>query len=388
MPAANYTIDDTEPLIQYAQLDDWSDRTDDDLSNTRYSNNGTFTVCSTKHCSATFAFNGTQVWIYGSKRKDHGYYSVSLDGKTTEYDGFADPDDYTSLYDSGSLSEGRHTVIITNISNDTTRPYIDIDYITWSTDAAVVAPNITLKDTASQISYKPSDSWKTNLPDDMSGFQDDSGQSRRRSKSVSGDAITLYGAVGPNCSPYSIKVDGQSMGNFSATRLTYGAQKQLYYADSLGAGNHSLEVTNLPSSTGTGQQLAIDFALVAGLPSDAPTSTSTSTSSASASSSSSRPHERMPSTFRTVGIIAACVASVCLVATIVGLFVRHNTKRKRREKAVGRNSDISAFMNAAGTRSPSASVFDVEKSEPEHGPEADREPESETAHLLDTRSTA
>ncbi|KAJ7124571.1 hypothetical protein C8R43DRAFT_1135529 [Mycena crocata] len=80
MPVTNYTIDDGEPIIQYAPSDAWGDMIDTDPSMTQYSNNGTFMVCNTKDCSATFTFNGTHVWIYGSKRKDHAYYSVALTG--------------------------------------------------------------------------------------------------------------------------------------------------------------------------------------------------------------------------------------------------------------------------------------------------------------------
>jgi hypothetical protein len=38
----------------------------------RYSNGGTFTLCNTLGGSATFTFNGTQVYVYGAKRDNHG----------------------------------------------------------------------------------------------------------------------------------------------------------------------------------------------------------------------------------------------------------------------------------------------------------------------------
>lgn len=57
---------------------------------------------------------------------------MNMDGMTSEYDGFSADDDYTSLFDSGSLKQGQHTVVITNIMNDTKRPYIDIDYVSHS----------------------------------------------------------------------------------------------------------------------------------------------------------------------------------------------------------------------------------------------------------------
>ncbi|KAJ7120175.1 hypothetical protein C8R44DRAFT_541939, partial [Mycena epipterygia] len=245
---------------------------------------GTFTVCNTKGCSATFSFNGTQVWIYGSKRDNHGPYSVKMDGNTMEYDGFSADDEYTSLFDSGSLKQGQHTVVITNIMKDTKRPYIDIDYASHSaalsalhaltSPRSLVAPNITLKDTVSQFSYQPSDNWKTNLPDDILTQEQNasaiisfsvcpSSISHQFRSFAQGDTVAIFGAVGPSLGPYDIKIDGQSMGTFNATKQNYAAQIQLYHADDLGAGNHTLEIVNQPTSTGQG--LAIDFARVAGL---------------------------------------------------------------------------------------------------------------------------
>jgi hypothetical protein len=59
-----------------------------------------------------------------------GPYSVSMDGKSTDFDGFSANDNFTSLFDSGSLKAGQHTVVITNNLNDTNRPYLDVDYVT------------------------------------------------------------------------------------------------------------------------------------------------------------------------------------------------------------------------------------------------------------------
>ncbi|KAJ7120178.1 hypothetical protein C8R44DRAFT_921203 [Mycena epipterygia] len=289
MPAANYTIDDVDPMIQYAPAGAWSAGANDP-SGAKYSNNGTFTLCTSKGSSATFSFTGAQVWIYGAKRSNHaGPYSVDIDGKTTQYDGFSAQDQWTALFDSGSMKEDSHTVVITNLLNDTKKPYLDIDYITWLTDSSAVTQSITLEDTTSQFSYQPSNTWKSDLPSDMSGFQGSSGHLTQEKDasailSFSGDTVAIFGAVGPNLGPYGIKIDGQAVGTFNATKQNYAAQIALFHADDLGAGDHTLEVINQPTSTGQG--LAIDFALVAGIPS-ASASVTSSTSSASASASTS-----------------------------------------------------------------------------------------------------
>jgi len=43
--------------------------------------------------TVSFTFNGTAVWVYGTKSKKSGAYSVTLD---------QDPDQYSTLYDGSS----------------------------------------------------------------------------------------------------------------------------------------------------------------------------------------------------------------------------------------------------------------------------------------------
>ncbi|KAJ7889611.1 hypothetical protein B0H13DRAFT_1626706 [Mycena leptocephala] len=298
MPTTNYTIDDVSPMIQYAPAGAWSagDK-EKDPSGSKYSG-GTFTLSNTKGSSASFSFTGTQVWIYGAKRENHGPYSVTIDKTTTQYNGFSAKDNFTALFDSGSLASGQHTVVITNNESDAKKAFLDIDHITWSTDSSAATQSIQLDDNTSQFSYQPSNTWKTDLPSDLSGFQNDSGhvtQTRDASAllSFSGDTVALFGAVGPNLGPYAIKIDGQSAGTFDATNQNYAAQTALYHGDGLGAGNHTLEVIN------QGQGLAIDFALVAAIPasSASPTVSASSSASASASSSASAGHKPMRWTF-------------------------------------------------------------------------------------------
>lgn len=60
MPRTNITIDDTSPLISY--LGNWTAFRQAD-----YYANGTYTKASTTSSQAVLTFNGTGVWIYGSK---------------------------------------------------------------------------------------------------------------------------------------------------------------------------------------------------------------------------------------------------------------------------------------------------------------------------------
>ncbi|KAJ7215179.1 hypothetical protein C8J57DRAFT_1096304 [Mycena rebaudengoi] len=279
MPTTKLTIDDISPLIQYSPAEAWkagdqknlfskqsaallTSVASTDANIRRYSNGGTFMVSSTtKDSSATFHFTGTQVSIFGGMRNNHGPYTVKLDDKTSTFDGFSEKEQFKALFDSGTLKEGPHTVVITNTFKDKNAALLDIDYVTiylffafrrsYLGHPDYLATN-TLEDSSSQFSYTPSKSWSTDLPKSYSNFKDNSGQcvfmqlhhSNRLIRRQ--QTVTLYGAVGPDLGQYEVKMDGQSSGTFVATRENYAAQVQLFYADNLGSGSHTLEVVISP----------------------------------------------------------------------------------------------------------------------------------------------
>ncbi|KAJ7071988.1 hypothetical protein C8F01DRAFT_1361438 [Mycena amicta] len=292
MPS-NYTIDDISPLINYSGS--WSAGNKTDPSSSQYSNNGTFTVSSTKGDSASLIFTGTQVWIFGAKRDNHGGYTIKLDGKSSDHDGFSSTAVFGQpLFDSGSLPQQQHTITITNAPNDTTKDFLDIDFITWTTESSLPANQI--DDNSNLFVYQPSNSWKTDLGSSYSGFQNSTGhltddKDATTTITFAGESIVLYGAVGPSQGAYSVKLDGSDAGSFNAHKSTYTAQQPLFQTDSLGSGNHTLVLTNQPSGTQTG--LAIDFALMASVPSaSASASSSVSASAAASSTAPADPHSR------------------------------------------------------------------------------------------------
>jgi hypothetical protein len=54
---------------------------------------------------------------------------VTIDKTTTQSDGFSAADNFTALFDSGSLTQGQHTVVITNQQIDAKKQYLDVDYV-------------------------------------------------------------------------------------------------------------------------------------------------------------------------------------------------------------------------------------------------------------------
>ena len=87
--------------------------------------------------SASLTFNGTAVWIYGSKRGDHGRYNTTLDGRVFAGDGFYDGDQFQQVLFSAAELDGtkKHRVSIANLFTNARSPYLDIDsvrtLITW-----------------------------------------------------------------------------------------------------------------------------------------------------------------------------------------------------------------------------------------------------------------
>lgn len=46
--------------------------------------NGTFTLTGDAGATMKFSFFGTGVWIWGAKRPNHGYFTVTIDGKKSD----------------------------------------------------------------------------------------------------------------------------------------------------------------------------------------------------------------------------------------------------------------------------------------------------------------
>ena len=99
----------------------------------RYTDNGTFTLTTTYGASASFTFNGPAVWIFGAKRSNHGPYNITLDGQVYEDDGFYDGQAFQQvLFSAVGLDNAKtHTVEIINSYTDSTKPYLDIDSVSF-----------------------------------------------------------------------------------------------------------------------------------------------------------------------------------------------------------------------------------------------------------------
>lgn len=95
----------------------------------RLAYNGTFMVTAQGGSTASLTFNGTAVWLYGSKGKNNGKYNVTLDDDSVFVgDGFSDGDLFQQVLFKASGLDGSktHRLTVGNIgANETTHLVID-----------------------------------------------------------------------------------------------------------------------------------------------------------------------------------------------------------------------------------------------------------------------
>ncbi|KAJ7703226.1 hypothetical protein B0H17DRAFT_1042349 [Mycena rosella] len=291
MPQFNTTIEDYSPVINYSQFGtDWRAGTSADSSADLYSDSS-FTVTQADGAQASFTFNGTSFTIFGSKRENHGFIQVQINGisyppTSTQA---SDPGQFqVPLFSSPSLVQGLHTVTLTN--QGTT--FADIDFITWQSSIGAEDEQLlvnTVQDSDESFVYTPANSWGTNLPSTIghilgapaSAATASPGAFMTYTFQVSqndllpitrcpGDGVSLYGPVGPDGSPFTASVDGGVVFNSTANKQFYRPQVLLYSATNLGPGEHVVKMEYQPAQTG--QIFAIDYANVYTTPSLKPAS--------------------------------------------------------------------------------------------------------------------
>ncbi|KAG6915618.1 hypothetical protein DXG01_010694 [Tephrocybe rancida] len=204
---------------------------------------GTYTETQKANVTVSFSFFGTAIYMYGSKDVDHGAFNTSLDGHDPRtVNGTAPaPGKYPAgLFINHSLNPGPHTLAI--VTQDSS--VFDIDFITWTSQIST-SKNGTLNrtlvdDTESAFMYY-GEAWRWR--NDMSEFHDNTGQCLSVLH-IHGDAVSLFGSVGPDHGPYTVQLDNQPSTSYSATKVTYKPQTLLFHAGSLSDGNHTVLLTN------------------------------------------------------------------------------------------------------------------------------------------------
>ncbi|KAF8749653.1 hypothetical protein RHS01_09908 [Rhizoctonia solani] len=211
-------IDDYSPLIQYQPqwFDSYNLPATRDPHVNKY-NGASFHSSQTNGSTATLKFHGTAVYIYGAKRFNHGFYSVSIDGSCLTQQ-MATP--WTRTVPRKQLTDTIHTLVLANIIRDNARPFVDIDCIVWTRSVArqvkqrIIAYNKSLIDINAEMHKGRKLMTKTRC----SAFLD-----------------LLY----------KVKVDNQPEVVLNSSTRNPHQPTVLYAHSNMGDGGHKLVVTNL-----------------------------------------------------------------------------------------------------------------------------------------------
>ncbi|KAG1742918.1 hypothetical protein EDB19DRAFT_1907403 [Suillus lakei] len=284
MSSVSFLVDDKSPLIHYDSTWAAGNSGDDNLADQYF--RGTFQTSNVTGSVATFSFNGTAFWIYGAKRTNHGTYTVTVDNANFAGNtGQSNTNLFQQvLFNQSGLTQGLHTVSITNTATTSANPYVDIDMVAWQTEFnGTQLVTETVDDADPRFQYQEP-AWSTN-PNNVNLFNNGTGHSTSVSDAsvtftftgMSSESVSIFGTVGPGNGLYTVSLDSGQVTQYNATTYLTFYEVMLYHADNLGSGQHQLTLINLPQTNG--QTLDIDYALL----------TSSANSSSSSGSTSSPP---------------------------------------------------------------------------------------------------
>ena len=260
----NVTIDDISPLITWKGQ--WTDayNTAADPNTGRYLGR-TFHSSLTDGSQASITFNGTAIYIFGAKRGNHGHYIVTVDNDQSQrFDGYApeangvDGVYQVPLFAKTDLKDGLHTVVLTNDpGTDTSKPYVDIDFITWTSNDPTPSKNITIDDY--HWNYTIASQWGTDSKYVVDYLNNTEHLTNTGGATTSvefqGSAVYLYGGTLDDHGMFSVQVNDHSPVSLNGSSVGYHPRVLLYYADGLGSGTHKLTVIN----TEGGKYLDVDY---------------------------------------------------------------------------------------------------------------------------------
>lgn len=325
MPNVTLSIEDNSPLIEYSP-GEWAPGR---ASPEEYSQ-GNYMTTNITGAQASFIWTGSAVEVFGAKRPGHGQYQTKVgDQDYPLKQGSSDTDVFqTSLW---SLSWARlisRTLFITKVGSPGS---LDIDSISWTfpvgEDNEEVIVN-TFQANDPSFRYRPSDAWR-NDPPNLSSFSGGSGRIAYLAGSsfefdFEGDAVALYGPVGPTGAKYTAVVSTDRLeSELNANKVFYRPNVMLYHKAGLGPGRHTVNVTiERSEQSGSEVGFAIDYAQVWTAPS----------LGGKALGFTNESDAKGLSTGASIGIGAGIVVGALLLAFVIGWLVL--MWRARRKKLV------------------------------------------------------
>jgi len=247
----NVTIDDASPVVTYGP--GWTDS----LSGGEAANyqGDSYHSTNVNGSFASVTFMGTYIAVFGSKGPDHANIIVSLDGSDHVVDGFSDTNAYQeALFSQEGLAFTRHTLRISNLIKEPSKPSLYFDYFQVGTgqDDNVANASFDIDDNNSTIAYSPSDAWATTSPniDQYYGktVHTSSSSGATMSTSFDGNAIYIYGAVNPGYGTLDITIDGNATTSINCSASVFRPRTLLFYSNDFASGRHSLSL-QIPSNS-------------------------------------------------------------------------------------------------------------------------------------------
>ncbi|KAJ3502298.1 hypothetical protein NMY22_g18632 [Coprinellus aureogranulatus] len=273
MPNLTLLVEDMSPLLVFS--DQWRPGND---SLQLYSGGSYMQTDGTATSNVFFVFSGTNVNIFGAKRPNYGFYQITVDQK--QYDprnARADaPGNFqTELFASIPLSNVQHTVTLNNANPGLP---VDVDFVTWTTPVGKADEDLivnTFQESDPSFSYSPPEAWTSNSPNPATfsgGTGRTSAQAGATMKfSFEGDAVALYGPVGPKGAAYEVAINiGNALpNNYTTNKPFFRPNMLLYQATNLGSGSHEVTLRVLPGNDSSGESntFSVDYAQVFSAPS-------------------------------------------------------------------------------------------------------------------------
>ncbi|MBL7486923.1 endoglucanase [Frankia sp. AgB1.9] len=228
--------------------------------------------------TATVQFTGTQVRIYGVKERAGGLASVQVDnGSTTNVDTYAPNSSNALLYDSGTLPNGVHTAVLTNlgqrnaasaafaVSFDRAEIFTDPGSGSGGGSTPPTGTKTTIEDTAigpdsNQVVYNGN--WTRcggcvpSTPNRSFRYSLTAGATT--TIRWTGNRILIYGVKEQAGGLVSVSVDGRA----TATVDTYAPTSSntlIYDSGQLSFGDHIAVVTNIGQRNSASAAFAVSF---------------------------------------------------------------------------------------------------------------------------------
>ncbi|KAF7374394.1 hypothetical protein MSAN_00323400 [Mycena sanguinolenta] len=342
-------VDDKDSSIAYSGT--W------ETGGTAVEYHGTTTWSPLQGSIATFAFNGSQVTVFGSIRAtfaptasmnfvvDGGPSGTYIAGSVTN------TIHHIPLWVSPSLNEGPHTLVITQgeaMAAPTLGP-IFLDYIIYNTTSSTAGPYF-IDDSDARVTYTPASSWQNIQSDPDFGHTSHASTSPGNSfvLQFEGSSISMYGDI-KNGSNASMVIDGGTPVFFAppiqTTNVT--ANSLLFKSGALSDGTHSLAV-----AAENGSPVSVDYFLVTpnsnassnSSPSSSASGSPPGTSSSPATSPSSSVATKPRKTVSTSVIAPAVLGAVLLVVLIASLLLW-----RRRRRPYPRDGEASTIRPAVSS---------------------------------------